>query len=325
MLLILGAIYQQIAQMNDLRRYPPPGELVDVGGFRLHLHCEGEGHPTVIAEAALGSSSITWRKVQPAVAAETRMCSYDRAGHGWSDFDGELPTRQRVLVNLRTALENAGVDGPYVLVGHSRGGIFVRDFAAHYPEDVVGMVLVDAAHENQIARMPEHLRARREGSIKLQANVLFPLCQMVAATGVLRAFGLWNATVAPNATDETRSMLVFARSRTRFCTTMRNEMIAYRDDLFQEETQRDLGDLPLIVLTRGLAELRGVLTRGAVEPRGPDEERMEELWSELQAELASLSSEGQHRVVEDAGHNIQGLRPDAVIAAIREVVTAVSE
>ncbi|HET7220121.1 MAG TPA: alpha/beta fold hydrolase, partial [Vicinamibacterales bacterium] len=125
---------------------PPPGKLIDIGGFRLHLSCGGEGRPAVILDAALGASSVSWSHVQPALACSTRVCSYDRAGFGWSD-PGPLPrTAGRMADELRTLLDRGGVEPPFIFVGHSFGALIARIFAARYRSDVAGLVLVDPAH-----------------------------------------------------------------------------------------------------------------------------------------------------------------------------------
>jgi pimeloyl-ACP methyl ester carboxylesterase len=129
--------------------------LVDIGGRRLHLSCGGSGSPTVILEAGLGDPLTTWKAVQPAVAETTRVCSYDRAGLGTSDRDPRTAfrTSRAVVDDLSKLLRAAGVSGPYVLVGHSLGGAHIRLYATRFPRDVVGMVLVDASHEDQYARV----------------------------------------------------------------------------------------------------------------------------------------------------------------------------
>jgi pimeloyl-ACP methyl ester carboxylesterase len=134
----------------------PPGDaLVDIGGRRLHVSCTGIGSPTVILEAGLGDSSETWKAVQPAVAGFTRVCAYDRAGKGTSDPDPRPAFRtSRVIVeDLSRLLRAAPVSGPYVLVGHSLGGAHIRLYATRFPQDIVGMVLVDASHEDQYTRI----------------------------------------------------------------------------------------------------------------------------------------------------------------------------
>ena len=155
-----GAIYEAIMAAGDDTRYPAPGQRVDVGGYRLHIHCVGEGSPTVVLDAGLGGFSLDWSLVQPELAATTRVCAYDRAGYGWSDPSPDARTPSQIADELHTLLVNAGIQGPYVLVGHSAAGKHVRLFANRYPQAVVGMVLVDARHESvDTNRSPKALAA----------------------------------------------------------------------------------------------------------------------------------------------------------------------
>src|SRR5262245_27327178 len=151
-IVLIGAAYQAIATAIDESRYPPSGQLVDIGGYRLHLHCTGEGSPTVVLDAMGFGWSTHWSMVQPEIAKLTRVCSYDRAGYGWSD-EGPMPrTAQQVATELHTLLERAKVPGPYVLVGHSFSGYTVRVFRHAYPNEVLGIVLVDAGADGNDLR-----------------------------------------------------------------------------------------------------------------------------------------------------------------------------
>jgi pimeloyl-ACP methyl ester carboxylesterase len=149
LLLAGGSAYQAIAGRVDRARHPPPGRLVDVGGRSVHIACSGTGSPTVILEAGLGDGLATWRQVQPAIARVTRVCAYDRAGYGWSDPGPKPRTGERIVADLHRALQGAGERSPFVVAGHSLGGLFLRHYAATYRGEVVGMVLVDSSHENQ--------------------------------------------------------------------------------------------------------------------------------------------------------------------------------
>src|SRR4051794_24787976 len=146
-LALAGASYEAISGAGDARRYPAPGQLVDVGGYRLHIQCVGAGSPTVVLDAGLGGSSLDWSLVQVELGRTTRMCAYDRAGMGWSDPGPQPRTPRQIADELYTLLTNAGVAEPYVLVGHSLGGKNVRLFALSHSEQVVGMVLVDTRSE----------------------------------------------------------------------------------------------------------------------------------------------------------------------------------
>src|SRR5688572_2906899 len=142
---LVGAGYESVAEAADARAYPPPGQLVDVGGYRLHINCVGTGSPTVVIDAGWGDWSAVWSSwVQPAAAQTTRVCTYDRAGYGYSEA-GPLPrTSERFAQELHTLLQEAQVPGPYVLVGHSLGGALVRVFAQQYAAEVAGVVLIDS-------------------------------------------------------------------------------------------------------------------------------------------------------------------------------------
>src|SRR5215213_9385758 len=147
---LVGAVYESAAEAADVRAYPPPGQLVDVGGYRLHMNCTGTGSPTVVIDAGWGDWSASWSSwVQPEVAKTTRVCSYDRAGMGWSEA-GPLPRNaQQFAKELHTLLQNAGIPGPYVVVGHSMGGLPVRVFVHEYATDVAGVVLIESMNPRQ--------------------------------------------------------------------------------------------------------------------------------------------------------------------------------
>ena len=160
--LLAGAAYQFVSSRRDLLMHPPPGRLIDIGGYRLHLDCVGSGSPTVVFDAGGADDSLAWYKVQPEISQHVRACTYDRAGLGWSD-PSPLPRTSRVIaIELHTLLQRAQVYGPYVLVGHSLGGMNVRMFAALYPQEIGGMVLVDSVYPYQYNRLPAGLRASND-------------------------------------------------------------------------------------------------------------------------------------------------------------------
>jgi pimeloyl-ACP methyl ester carboxylesterase len=152
-LVLAGYIYEPLAEAADAKAYPPPGQMVDVGGYRLHINCIGTGSPTVVIEAGLGDWSTTWAGyVQPEVAKMTRVCTYDRAGMGWSEA-GPLPRdAAQFAKELHSLLQNANVPGPYVMVGHSLGGFGVRVFVHDYAAEIAGVVLIESMNPRQVSQ-----------------------------------------------------------------------------------------------------------------------------------------------------------------------------
>lgn len=147
-LALAGTTYQGVATAVERQQYPHPGRLVSIGDFQLHIHCLGEGVPTVVLEAPATASSAAWGAVQPVLAGSTRVCAYDRGGLGWSEAGDRKYDPSRVPDDLRTLLDAAGEQGPFVLVGQGLGAAFARAFAARFPERTAALVLVDAPAPN---------------------------------------------------------------------------------------------------------------------------------------------------------------------------------
>jgi pimeloyl-ACP methyl ester carboxylesterase len=296
-LAVIGAIYQAIATERDERAYPPPGHLVNVGGYSLHINCVGEGSPTVILESALGAMSAHWVRVQQVVAETTRVCAYDRAGMGWSEPGPEPRDARQISSELHTLLKDADTEGPYVLVGHSYGGLYARMYAARYPNEVAGVVLVDSSHPEQFTRSPEG-RAMYEQIRRLGAVIPF-----LTRLGVIRLFNVYPAH--PDLPPQQRAQIEAFNSSTRQVATTAAEFRATPETTAQVRSTGTLGDKPLAVISAG---------------------EQSSSWLELQDQLAALSSDSIHRVVEGATHeSLLYESRDAQVtgAAILEVVEVV--
>jgi pimeloyl-ACP methyl ester carboxylesterase len=299
-LLLLGITYQTVSTQIDKRNYPAPGQLIDVGGYRLHLYCMGDvtdGSPTVILEPGLGGSSPTWALIQPEVAKVTRVCAYDRAGLGWSD---PAPTRtprdgQQVAGELHTLLQKAGIPGPYVMVGHSSGGLYTLFFAYQYPKDVVGMVLLDSSHPDQ------WLTPIAQDLYKSNAR-LYSITPPLARLGLLRLRA--NAQPALGLADLQNKELVAFNSATQDWDAQAAEFSATIQLDNEVRAAGSLGNLPLFILT-------------ATDHGGPAE--MEQAWQGLQNQLAGLSTNSVHKVLDGARH--ESLWADPKFAS--ESVTAI--
>jgi pimeloyl-ACP methyl ester carboxylesterase len=320
--MLAGAIYQAAANASDLKKYPPPGKLYDVGGYRLHLYCIGEGSPTVILEAGAGSPALIWDSVQKGTANSTRVCSYDRAGFGWSEPAGHPLSPDQVAQNLHVLLEAANVPGPYVLVGHSAGGVYVRAYASQYPSQVVGMVLVDSSHEGQNASFPpEYVKLD-----DLQKNMA-AFCQFVSPFGLIRLGHTWDMLTSGYSMDAGVGKAMLATMyRTSYCRAMGAELKALSASLNQPDIPGSLGDLPLVVLTADTteAELRSQIPAYLQSSIGPEGiSKIYEVSRELQQDLVGLSSRGRQIMVKQSGHNIQLDQPGVVVDAIQQVLEQV--
>jgi len=311
LLMLITGIAGAVAKSNLAKQYPAPGQLVDVGGYKLHIHCMGEGSPTVILAAGLADFSLTWAYVQPEVAKNTRVCSYDRAGLGWSDLSPHPRTASRLAEELHTLLISADIPGPYVLVGHSLGGMVMRVYAHNYPSEVVGMVLVDSLHEDQPVRLPLQLSRK---ILQLQTKQ-FRMLGVLSSTGITalapqfvpnpgvpeNTYADYQAVMAKE--DFYQATLAEIKFLAESCTEVRNLQMT------------GFGDLPLIVISRGDPDASPLLS-------DTENQQLWEVWQEMQSKLAPLSSAGKQMIAEKSGHHIQIDQPDLVVDAIQEMVDA---
>jgi pimeloyl-ACP methyl ester carboxylesterase len=287
----LGVSYQALATAQDARAFPPPGQLVDMGGYMLHIHCLGTGSPTVILLDGLPSMSAVWAHVQPTVAQSTRVCSYDRAGGGWSDPGPKPRDAQQIAKELHTLLTKAEIAGPYVLVGQSFGGLYSRMYADLYPSEVIGMVLVDASHPDMWDRFPAQITAALRPPV-WQANLM----RLAMHLGLLRL----TSGNAANCGLPARQCAEFqAFNVAKRWDAWSEEMFAPERDAQVRQT-RNLGAIPLVVLT---ASDHSQDFTAQVSADFPEiQEDFEHTWQELQDELAKLSTNSLHRIIVGAGH-----------------------
>ncbi|NJN51717.1 MAG: alpha/beta hydrolase, partial [Gammaproteobacteria bacterium] len=218
---VAGAIYQHIATAHDERVFPMPGERIAIGGRSLHLYCSGSGAVTAVLENGLTASYPTWRLVQHGLETRMRVCSYDRAGLGFSDASPNATEARFVAGDLAALLTKAQIPPPYILVGWSAGGVFVRHYYHEHPGDVVGMVLVDSSHEQQRDRLPSNAHsAAAESALMDQLE----LCSAITWTGAVRLSGAMadvaNRAVLPK--DVAAEMLAML-NRTEYCAGIVHE------------------------------------------------------------------------------------------------------
>jgi pimeloyl-ACP methyl ester carboxylesterase len=291
-LALAGVIYESVAEAADARAYPPPGQLVDVGGYRLHINCTGTGSPTVVIDAGLGDWSTGWGFVQPEVAKTTRVCTYDRAGWAWSET-GPLPRdAAQFAKELHTLLKNANIPGPYLMVGHSLGGLTVRVFVHDYASEVAGVVLIDSMTPQQFSQSPTEVQP-----LSRPFNLLVALSRLGIVRLLARPLGIFPA--APPDPKAYYALGVRPQSVQAFIDDSRGMPASG----VQASAVKSFGDLPLIVLTAKLNDMPG--------------------WPAWQTELLQLSSNSQQLFAENSGHNIEFDEPDAAVAAIVKMVELV--
>lgn len=298
---ITGMIYQTAASETDKKNFPPPGNLIDVGGFKMHIDCVGEGSPTVILDAMSGGGSPYWGWVQPEIAKETRVCVYDRAGFYWSESDPEPQSLSRTARNLHALLVNANIPGPYVLVGHSIGGLYVRKFAEDYPDQVAGLVLLDAGDPEQFKQYPDLLT---EGDGFLRIIPVLRALNHVGASHLFFAFG--GEMDFSELSEPQKSQVKAFWASTRYYDALAVELRADHGIWTDALELSGLGDLPLIVISRGI--------------------NLDHEWAKYQNDLTSLSTNSQHITINGANHGELVFNPDyaaQVSMAIIQLIEAV--
>jgi pimeloyl-ACP methyl ester carboxylesterase len=270
----------------------PPGRMVDIGGYKLHLWCRGQGIPTVILDAGLGGFSLDWMFVQAQLQAETTVCAYDRAGYGWSDPGPPPRDSEQLAEELALLLEKSSLPGPYLLVGHSFGGYNMQYYAKLYPDSVSGIVLVDASHPEQSDRLPGAPGEQRAPVSDRLVTFFNP--------AVVRKYypePMWFPVSALMSSG--KAMIAQQRELTNFVISGA-----------EVKQAGALPDVPLVVVSRGQR----------VWPETPLGDSLEQTWRELQKDLTAGTRCSRQVIAEHSGHLIHLDEPGVVAAAVRSVM-----
>lgn len=296
--------------------HPPIGQLINIGNHRLHIYPTGEGSPTVIFESGGASWSLDWNLVQTEVAKFTSVCSYDRAGFGWSDSGPKPRTSEQIVAELHTLLTKAEIKKPYILVGASFGGHTARLFTKKYPDEVVGIVLLDARHEAINSKMPPAWK-----KLEVAGKGMYQFMLLASRLGVLNLLGrLMGEKAAPpivmKLPHEIRPAYLEVGFQSKYFQSNLDELAASAESDKQLSVTGSLGNIPLTVVRHGIPDLFASMPAEQAK-------QSEQVWQELQADLVKLSSNSQMFVAEKSGHGIQIDQPSIVVDVIRQMVETV--
>ncbi len=287
----VGAIYQSVSAARERQTYHPPGKLVDVGGYRLHLYCSGNGGPTVVLEYGLVGTYLDWFYVQPEVAKFTRVCSYDRGGYGWSDPSSKERLPSVMANELHTLLSTAGVKPPYIIAGHSFGAFNALAFAKLFPRETAGIVLIDGSHPDQ--SVPFRWR-NRLGLRTMQWTMPFglPRWRKWCGGGDSKIQGIKTAITC----------------RSRYQRTYYRQWEAFQRSAEEIRGLGTVGDIPLTVVARDPQ-------RANAQNNSSNEAR----WQSLQQQLTRLSTKSSYVIAPGSGHAVPSQRPEAIVEVIRKM------
>jgi pimeloyl-ACP methyl ester carboxylesterase len=287
---LAGLVYERRARKRDQRLYPPPGRLIALDGYRLHLDGRGQGGSTILLAHGHQGSSLDWYRVQQPVAGFARVCAYDRAGYGWSDPSPKRRLPSVMAEELHEALHRAGERPPYILVGHSFGALEVLMFAHKFRDEVGGLVLVDGS-------LPETLSRFGFGQ-KLWLRAM----EFAIPFGLPR----WRRWCGWAATEEIRPVKQALNCRASVYRTIYREWTDFPATSAELRRVTGLGDLPLIVITR--------------DPSLQANSSAAARWQELQRERLTLSSHAEFLIASGSGHAVPLVRPDIIIEALKKLV-----
>lgn len=286
------ALIEGPAEVNARPLASAPGMYIGVGSHHLHLNCTGDGGPTVILESGLGGNFLDWSRVQPLVTRYTRVCSYDRAGYGWSEPATEPRTARQIAIELHRLLVYGSVPPPYILVGHSFGGLVVRLFASQHPDEIAGIVLVDSTHEEQFDRFE---RAGIKTSFLPSGS----------------RFYIFNHSRIPEGLPENvRPMAQELALRSSAVRSLYNELRLMRRSTLQVRASQPLPEVPIAVICRKSDGIDLTTDAG----------RISALWQRMQIELASQSRLGVLIVADTNDHYVHLRQPDLVAGIIHSMV-----
>lgn len=278
-ILLSGLTYQAIGSFLDLANAKPPGELIDVDGHKMHIYCTGTGEPTVILDAAADGTTAYWGWIQSDLSEKTRVCSYDRPGHGWSQRSTSSQTAGQIAMDLKLLLKEANIEGPYIFVGHSFGTNVGRIYREQNPDDVVGMVFIDPPPLHPTIPIPASFLEGAKGDQWIMENG-----ELMAYFGFFRLKNLFGSPTPTLPSKEDTEYRKFYASP-ELWKSLREGSNVSEETFEQVRNIKDMGDVPLLVISAG-------------QPQN----EMRREWTEVNKQIATLSTKGEHHIFQDATH-----------------------
>jgi pimeloyl-ACP methyl ester carboxylesterase len=311
LLLLAGSLYNAAAVWRLSSLYPVPGKFFEVNGSKMHLYCTGSGSPTVVLESGLGGDWLVWQKVQPGLEKTTRVCSYDRAGLGWSDPQPGPRDAKDIALQLHALLQQAGETGPLVLAGASAGGFYVRQFVADYPTEVAGIVFVDASTPEQIEALPgakdsEPARAKRHRDADWD--------WLKDATGWARITGHCNGEVEKGL-EAYANIARAGDCRPSFAVSWLGEWDSFWISGEQAAAVHCCGNIPMVILSQDPDRPKPGWTAQAIAAQP--------IWVKLQEQLKTLSPHSRRIVARGSRHHVADDHPDVVISATQRLIAGI--
>jgi pimeloyl-ACP methyl ester carboxylesterase len=303
-LLVGGPTWNLAASKWTHRNNPVPGAFYVVNGHQMHIHCTGSGSPTVVLEAAASASWLAWRRMQPQLSPLTRVCSYDRAGHGWSDPHAGSRDADNIVGELHELLNRAGVQRPLVLVGHSAGGLYVREYVRRFPTEVAGVALLDSSTPQQLDALPGWRAAYEENRRDSPARLRWE---------TLRVWSGWERLMGRCSVDssgenpEIVGQYAALMCRPAFVGGEDNEYAYFEETSRQAARLATVGRVPLLVISRDPA---------AEKDSSPESVAQEHAWDQEQERIKDLSPLSWRVVARGSGHAVHHARLELVVAEL---------
>lgn len=295
-----SSVFNTIASHRFWALHPPPGEILEVHGHRMHIRCMGHGSPTIVLDSGWGNDSLVWGEVQPQLAASTQVCSYDRAGYGWSDPLPAPRDADHIASELHELLKKAQVTGPIILMGHSIAGLYIRDYATRYPEDVAGMIFIDASTPLQ-----DENPAMNDGGSKGPQPWMLRAALII---GIPRWLGM--CTRLPKGYETFAGQYQAEDLCQVHYADIHGELDSFNQSGQETVHTGPYGALPILILSQDSAR--------AVPGHSPSaaQVKQQRAWNQMQEDLKKLSTRSRRIIARGSSHNVHRERSKLVVKEV---------